>query len=269
MPDSLKIHYQNDKNLNARIALHARFSTNPYPWCKWAFDRLDVPPLVARAATAHILELGCGPGSLWRENLERIPEGWDITLTDFSAGMLASAERNLSSSGRAFTFKVANAQDLPFDDATFDAVVANHMLYHVPDRARAFAEIRRVLKPGGKLYAATNGAQHMLDMWRLLEPYVPDIAEVIHMISCTAFSLENGAAQLAVAFDDIVRYDYADSLRVTEAEAIVAYFISSNTLMALPLSEVQVAALRADVTARIATAGAFVISKAVGMFVAQ
>ena len=57
-----------------------------------------------------------------------------------------------------------DAQDIPFEDDTFGCVVANHMLYHVPDLDKGLAEIRRVLKPGGKLYAATNGEAHMLEL---------------------------------------------------------------------------------------------------------
>ena len=57
--------------------------------------------------------------------------------------------------------RTCDAQDLPFDDGTFDVVVANHMLYHVPDPRRAAAEFARVLRPGGVLLAATNGPQHL------------------------------------------------------------------------------------------------------------
>ena len=254
--------YQTDANLNARISLHRNFSTNPYPGYKWIFDRFDMPE------PACILELGCGSGDLWKENLDRIPVGWDITLTDFSGGMLASARCNLSSSGRAFTFKVADAQDLPFEDGMFDAVIANHMLYHVPDRARAFAEVGRVLKPGGKFYASTNSETHMAELWGVFRLYVPD--RVKHfLVAGSGFTLENGAAQLSVEFGDIQRYDRANSLRVTDAEAVVAYLASIYVSTDTPLTEAQLAAIRADVAARIQAEGVFIINKSMGMFVAQ
>ena len=69
----------------------------------------------------------------------RIPAGWSITLSDFSPGMLDAAWRNLVVTGRAFQFKEIDAQSIPFEDETFDAVIANHMLYHVPDRPKAIA----------------------------------------------------------------------------------------------------------------------------------
>lgn len=261
--DPLRQQYQTDANLNARIVLHQNFSTNSYPWFRWVFDHYNFP------ADACILELGCGPADLWRENADRIPAGWDITLTDFSEGMLAAAQSNLAETGRPFTFCHAGAQDLPFEAATFDAVLANHMLYHVPDRPRAFAEVLRVLNSGGAFYAATNGERHMAELWQLLEPYIPNCyARALE--TSKGFLLENGAAQLAAAgFVDVVWHDRPDALEITEVEPLIAYIQSSNTLMAHTWTDSELDALRAEVTARIAVEGAFHIGKVAGLFVAR
>src|SRR5215208_7315562 len=151
--------YRDSSNLDARVMLHQRFSTNPYGWFRWVFDTLLKLP-----EDAKILELGCGHGLLWKENASRIPAGWNITLSDLSSGMLDAAWRNLVVTGRAFQFKEIDAQSIPFEDETFDAVIANHMLYHIPDRPKAINEIRRVLKPGGCLIAATVGKHHLKEM---------------------------------------------------------------------------------------------------------
>jgi ubiquinone/menaquinone biosynthesis C-methylase UbiE len=148
--------YRDAANLNARASLHGRFSTNPDPWHRWVFDQLALPP------DGRILELGCGPGGLWRENLDRLPAGWHLTLTDFSPGMAEEAQRGLSAVRPDIRVSVADARAIPYADSAFDAVVANHMLHHVPDRVRALDEIARVLAPGGTLYAATNGRRHLL-----------------------------------------------------------------------------------------------------------
>ncbi|MBI3170151.1 MAG: class I SAM-dependent methyltransferase, partial [Chloroflexi bacterium] len=87
--------YKDSSNLNARLAIHKRFSTNPYGWFNWVFDKLAALP-----ADANILELGCGSGELWKECASRIPAGWVLTLTDLSGGMLDSAWRNLIVTGR-------------------------------------------------------------------------------------------------------------------------------------------------------------------------
>src|SRR5450759_51077 len=81
--------YKDATNLNARIQLHQRFSTNKYDWQRWVFDHLSIPH------NGRILEIGCGPGELWHRNRERIPEHWDITLSDLSPGMLREAQHNL------------------------------------------------------------------------------------------------------------------------------------------------------------------------------
>src|SRR5205823_11502042 len=143
--------YANEANLEARIALHARFSTNP-GWAEWLFKREAPGP------GARILDLGCGPATLWRANRARIDPSWSLTLADFSPGMIEAARREL---GDGAVYVVADAQELPFPAESFDAVVANHMLYHVADRPRAFAEIRRVLVAGGAFHASTVGRGHL------------------------------------------------------------------------------------------------------------
>jgi SAM-dependent methyltransferase len=250
--------YRDDGNLNARIHLHARYSTNTYPWFRWVFDHLHLP------AAARVLELGCGPGDLWRENRERVPAGWRVTLTDTSPGMLAAARRQVE---RPVSLSVADAQALPCSGARFDAVLAHHMLYHVPHRERALAEVRRVLKPGGAFYAATNGQRHMLAMWSLLTPFVPDVLERVQRVGC-GFTLENGAAQLAPWFEDVALYRYENDLAITDAGAVLAYVRSSNALMDAELSADQWAALAATIDARIAAQGALHVPKATGLFVA-
>jgi len=67
--------------------------------------------------------------------------------------MLAAAR---SRAGSHVFLIAGDAQWLPFADASFDCILAMHMLYHVPDRDLAIAEMRRVLRPGGVLLALTN-----------------------------------------------------------------------------------------------------------------
>src|SRR4051812_9840048 len=80
--------YKNSGNLAARGNLHIRFSTNKQGWLLWLFDRYEIP------SPARILEIGAGPAWFWQANAEHIPSGWDITLSDFSPGMLDEARAN-------------------------------------------------------------------------------------------------------------------------------------------------------------------------------
>ncbi len=260
MQEQIHKQYKDDANLNARIQLHKQFSTNPLPWQKWIFEQLDIP------AQATILDLGCGPGTFWVENQGKIPAGWEITLTDFSEGMLEAAQKNLQDTGHTFRFRIVDAQDISFDDASFDAVIANHMLYHVPDRLQALSEIKRVIRPGGPLYATTVGEQQMVEMWALVHPFAPDLLWHRPHTIISGFTLENGAGQLTQFFCDVKRIDYDDNLEVTDAEAVIAYLRSTTTLNNLNMTDAMVTYIRERINAAITERGAFHVTKASGLF---
>ena len=159
--------YSDSSKLSARAQLYQRFSTEAQDLSGWVFDRLDLGP------RSRVLELGCGPGHLWSSNMRRIPDGWSVTLTDMSPGMLKEAEDNLAGSAGRFSFEVVDAQSIPYGDSGFDTVIANHMLYHVPDRPAAFSEIHRVLTAGGRLFATTLGRGHLRKLYELVEGVAP------------------------------------------------------------------------------------------------
>ena len=252
--------YKDDANLSVRIALHERYSINPGNWFRWVFEHFRLP------AEARLLELGCGPGHLWVSNLDRIPTAWEIALSDFSAGMLAKARENLSGAKHPFSFRQIDAQSIPYSANTFDAVIADHMLYHVPDRARALAEIRRVLKEDGWLYAATIGADHMIELRQLVDRFGPGPSHPWAELRRTGFNLEQGGAELAVWFGDVQLDTYEDGLAITEVEPLIAYIRS----MAEPdWPESNLEALAAFVANEIAEQGAFHIRKDTGLFIAR
>jgi ubiquinone/menaquinone biosynthesis C-methylase UbiE len=265
--------YKDASNLNARVEIHRRFSTNAYGWNRWVFDALETLPQQAR-----VLELGCGPAYLWAENADRIPAGWNITLSDLSDGMLDEARKNVSRSGHSFEFKQIDAQQsIPFDDETFDVVIANHMLYHVPDRVKAITEIRRVLrsaddisgrspddssgKPGGCLIATTVGDQHMseLNAWLRRVSADPNFA-----LFPLAFTLESGLAQLQPYFRQVEMRRYEDSLQITEIEPLIAYIHSS--MQVKKFSESALAELRSDLERELQSKGMLFVGKDSGLF---
>jgi ubiquinone/menaquinone biosynthesis C-methylase UbiE len=266
-PDFVARQYRDASNLGARISLHRRFSTGEQPLPRWIFDQLELPP------DGRLLELGCGPGNLWTENLERIPQGWSITLTDISPGMVQEAEGRFGSDGR-FAFRTVDARELPFEDDAFDAVVANHMLYHVPDRDRAFAEIVRVLAPGGTLYAATNGQNAQREMgWmqRVLDPSHPDEDRFFAPL---AFSLENGAKQLSRWFPEVSLLRHEDALAVTEVQPLLDYLVSGGAYdvarnTPADVFDRRVSELTEKLKRELAARGEIWITKDPGLFVAR
>src|SRR4051812_26904099 len=189
--------YRTAANLTTRIGLHDRFGTNPYGWHRWVFDRMLE---LGGRADVRVLELGCGSAVLWRQNGDRIPRGWRVTLSDLSPGVLVDAKRNLASLDRTFAFERADGQHLAQRDGSIDLVIANHMLYHVPDRAGAVDEIARVLAPGGRLVAAANGHVHLRELDELVEAVAP---EAPPDDAAEHFGLENGAEQLVDRFEAI------------------------------------------------------------------
>lgn len=250
--------YRDSSNLDARVFIHQRFSTNSYGWFKWVFDRLLILP-----RDAAILELGCGHANLWKENAGRIPPGWNITLSDLSPGMLDAAWRNLVVSDRAFRFEEIDAQSIPYGDETFDAVIANHMLYHLPDRPKGLAEIKRVLKPDGRLFASTIGVDHLKEM----NAWMSRISEDrLSALSHLPFQLETGAEQLRGYFSGVTMERYNDDLEVTEIEPVIAYIRSGFS--SEDIVESEFAKLQQELKSELAQKGKIFITKDSGLFLA-
>jgi len=248
--------YRDPSNLDARVVIHQRFSTNPYGWFRWVFDTLTKLPDGVR-----ILELGCAHALLWKENVNRIPAGWKVTLSDLSSGMLDAAWRNLVVTGRAFKFEEIDAQSIPHADETFDAIIANHMLYHVPDRSKAIIEIKRVLKPNGYLIATTVGKNHLREMVN----WIKRASKNVQFESfAQPFTLENGMEQLASSFSHVSLSRYSDNLKVTEVQPILDYLRSS--IRASELSDEEFANLQRDLQDELNIKGQIFITKDSGLF---
>lgn len=260
-PEHVRAQYTDPANLKARAELHQRFGTNPRGWYAWVYDQFDLP------VRCRVLELGCGAGGLWRATCDRVPAGWQILLSDLSPGMLRAARGDLSGKGRTFAFQVADAQAIPFADESLDAVVANHMLYHVPDLERCLVEIRSVLKVGGRLYATTNGEGHMREL-RDLTGLVTKRLQFSDPDRSRLFGLENGAELLQRHFSNVVLRCYQNALHITEVEPLIAYVLSTIDAGAV-LTDEDVDALRRIAQERIAADGAIRVSVSTGMFAAD
>jgi ubiquinone/menaquinone biosynthesis C-methylase UbiE len=254
----LREQYKDGSNLSARIRLHQRFSTNRYGQKRWILDRIQIPE------NGSVLELGCGTGLLWRGSSVNVPHGWRVILTDMSAGMLRETSAHLAKLGHPFAYMQADAQAIPFRDQSFDAVIADHMLYHVPDIPRALDEVRRVLKPSGVCYAATMGLANLKEMDELATRFfsIPRMTE-----STARFGLESGEAYMRAAFSEVKLERYPDSLVITEAAPLMDYICSMR--VRTRVTDEQIASLRAHVENEIATHGEIRMTKDAGLFIAR
>jgi len=209
--------YAQSTNLNARIAIHEKFSTNKEKWADFIFKHLNIKPGLS------VFALGCGNAVQWRSNANKFPEDCSIVLSDLSIGMLSEAKRALVDRN-CFKFFVADAQNMPLAEKSFDLVTANHMLYHVPDIDRALSEIKRVLRKPGKLMAATNGEFHMQELYGLLHQFEP--AYQFDPIKHRRFSLENGEPWLRQYFSNVELILFDSNLWVTDATLLTEYAYS-------------------------------------------
>ena len=108
---------------------------------------VDLAERLAARRPRRVLEIAAGTGVVTRRLAATLPEGSAIVATDLNPGMLAEART--VGTARPVDWRTADAQQLPFDDAAFDAVVCQFGVMFFPDKAKAFAEARRVLRPGG------------------------------------------------------------------------------------------------------------------------
>ncbi len=248
--------YKDSSNLDARLVIHQRFSTNAQGWYHWIFDTL-----LKASMNANILELGCGSGAMWKECAHKIPDSWVITLTDLSDGMLDAAWRNLVPTGRSFKFEKVDAQVIPYGNQVFDVVIANHMLYHVPDRKKALGEIKRVLKDDGCLIATTVGKNHMQEMYQWLKRINTNPRSDMFD---NPFTLENGADELKKVFSKVERIQYLDDLKVTELQPLMNYIHSSIGLSDIAQNELK--KLEHELGEKIEEDGEIFITKDSGLF---
>ena len=255
--------YENASNLRARINIHETYSVNQYGWMRWYFDGLDL------SKPCKILELGCGNANLWQRNMDRIPNNLDITLSDFSRGMLSDAKTTLGKRAHNFNFQIIDAEDIPYEDDSFDIVIANHMLYHVDDIEKSLSEINRVLKPGGSLYCSTVGQNHMMEIRDIMLRFKSETMDIKSSDITSRFNLENGVEKLKKLFDCIEMKRYDDNLIVTEATPIMDYMFSMPGNVRESFNEERFQVLNKYLKDRIAAEGGIYITKDTGYFKGQ
>ena len=223
MGNNVSLQYKDSKNLNQRISIHDKYSTNKQGFGNWIFSNYKILKGVS------ILELGCGTCNMWIKRDKEIDMASKIVLSDISLGMIEESKKNLSMYSK-IEYKNINIENIPYEDESFDIVIANMMLYHVSNIDNALKEVRRVLKKGGVFYCATYGENGIV-------PYLATILSSCGMKdnSNKNFTLQNGKSYLDKVFNDVIRLDYEDSLEVTDVDDIIDYLYSLSSITNLNL----------------------------------
>lgn len=221
MENSLKAQYRNSTNISARIRLHRLFSSNKQGWFPWIYEQCQI------TEGMKILELGCGNGRLWIENKAKLPADCEIILSDISEGMIRDVRREQSLQDDRFSFAAFDCHAIPYEDASFDLVIANNVLFYCKDVDRVCSEVGRVLKPGGRFVCGTYGVAHMQEVSRLVTQF-DDRITLSGENLYEHFGKENGAQALAPYFAEVDWQQYEDALIVTQAEPLIEYVLSCH-----------------------------------------
>jgi SAM-dependent methyltransferase len=163
----------------------------------------------AEGRPERVLEVGCGMGQFGERLAVKL--GLAVVAVDLSPRMVELAR------ARGLEARVGDVRALPFADGKFDCAIANWMLYHVPDLDSALSELARVLRPGGRLVAATLREENMADLWRLVDFTPPP----------RPFSGENGEEPLRRHFRRVERRDVDAALVFPDRTSVQRYVDSS------------------------------------------
>ena len=217
----VKQQYATANNLNTRISIHDKYSTNKMGFGNWISSNYRIDEGM------KVLELGCGTGDMWKNKESLIRTCSQLILSDFSAGMVEATKDNIGNYDN-IEYKVLDIQEIPYENEIFDVVIANMMLYHVPNMDKALEEVRRVLKRGGHFYCATYGEHGIIEyLSKILSAY--GVEDNMNKI----FTLQNGYEILRKTFSKVEKLEYIDSLAVTNVDDMVEYIYSMSSMTTL------------------------------------
>lgn len=250
----VKHQYTNANNLNTRISIHDKYSTNKMGFDNWIVSNYRIDKGM------KVLELGCGTGDIWKNRDAIINACSKLVLSDFSEGMLETTKENLNKYDN-IDYRVLDIQEIPYEDETFDVIIANMMLYHVPDIDKGLAEVQRVLKKNGSFYCATYGEHGIIEyLSKILSVY--GVEDNINK----NFTFQNGYEILQKSFQKVEKLEYIDSLAITHVNDMVDYIYSLSSITLLndvPQKEIR------KILLQNMTDGILYIPKEYGMFIAS
>ena len=229
------VQYRTDANLAARQSIY-----------QFQHPRIDLRAMVCDraglAGTEVVADIGCGNG-LYLAELARRGHRGRLLGVDLSAGMLAAARAAVSAhtvpahTVPAAGVVVGDAAALPLADGAAEVTLALHMLYHVPDRAAAVRELRRITRDGGSVLVVLNGPDHLHELRELTSEAAAAVGQPPGAFWADTgdggLDIDHGADLLASAFGAIERHDFAAELVVPDPGPVLDYVASMRVTQGL------------------------------------
>ncbi len=260
--------YATEGPLAVRIRTHKLYTRPDVDFTAWVLDH------VPWRGDERVLDIGCGSGAYIEPVCQRLIRGGHLLADDLSWGMLRDvASKSLPA---CVTLLTGDGMRLSLSDGCCDVVLANHMLYHVPQIEGAVAEVHRVLRPGGYFVAATNARGSM-------QTFIAEMTEACHALGCpivmpsslarVRFTLENGWAFLKPFFPNVEQDTLESALVFPEAAPPVAYINSLRHVYGPQLPdglawETMIEQIERQIRSRIAGQGEYRVTKTTGVFIA-
>lgn len=206
-PSLVRAEYASEQRFLARQAARWGIFLGPSPLEHAILALLEATP-------RRVLDAGTGE---FAESVAR-KLGCDVVGIDLPERMVELTR------ARGREALVADVHELPFADGEFDAAAANWMLYHLPDLDRGLAELQRVIRPGGRLAAVTNGRDHLSEVWGLRS---------------SGFDDENGEAALRRHFTRVERRDVHGTVVFATRDGLAGYIGGFSGFGRQPLRAVE------------------------------
>ncbi len=221
--ENLQLQFETPEGLKTRIQFHHFHTHFDHNFHEWIFDNIIFHQ------DDHILEIGCGDGTLWSINQQRLPENIHITLSDISQEMVNECYRQLHDIPQIIAYDIADCFSLPYADESFDMVIINHVMMYLEHLDLALKEIKRVLKPGGSLYCTTIADDMLQERDELLRRFDPRISfhqEILYH----RFGYSNGKERLQKYFCNIQLFDRQEIYEITILNLLYQFILSGKGL---------------------------------------
>ncbi len=261
----LAYQYGDAERLKIRQEAHRLYSEGGLPLAQWLL------PMLAPAPSQTVLDVGCGSGMYHTELAEM---GVRVVGLDLSYGMLTQIRKQTAADGRQAEVVQATAERLPIATETYARLMANHMLYHVPDQLAALREMRRVLKPGGRLIITANSADAYAALYAIHEDAAHALGYTSQRSVNDAFN-SNHIARVRTVFPNAEVHISHGAFVFPDADAALRFYASMmiDSLTDMPADRSHRQALlplvRTRIEAIIAREGVLRVPKGVACFTAE